>query len=223
MKKELISIDKYGTRSYRVQVTCDRCGGDGVYKWGGMISDLGGRPRPRFAGTCFKCGGAGVIDAIEKEYTPERRAQLDKQNEKRAAKTAEKRAAELAEQDRINEARRVEREKREAERAAARAVSQYVGQIGDKVQSWVTLTRVGNYPARDYFGREAVGAVYTFTDDGGNVMVWFTQRGGLGDYNINTGDRIQIAGTVKKYQEYDGQKQTVLTRVKLMDLEVIRL
>lgn len=74
-KKILVNVDKYGTKTYDVLVPCDRCGGTGFYY---------------IFGECFKCGGSGTMWSQEKEYTPERRAQLDIQNAKRAERKAEK-------------------------------------------------------------------------------------------------------------------------------------
>lgn len=223
-EKELISVDKYGTKTYRVTVPCDRCGGDGVYKWGAMISYHGLPPVPQYAGTCFKCGGSGVMEVEQKEYTPERRAQLDRQNEKRAAKSEEKRAAARAERDRINAAYKAEQERKEQERRERAALSDYVGTVGDKVETWVTLTRTGHYPCRDIFKRETEGTYYIFTDDDNNVLTWFTQSGELNAAGrIEPGDRFLITGTVKKHEVYNDQKQTILTRVKVRDQNKIRL
>lgn len=77
-KKILVGTDKYGTKSYKVLTNCDRCGGSGFM------------PYWVDGGVCFKCGGSGKVWEQEKEYTPERRAQLDAQNAKRAERKAEK-------------------------------------------------------------------------------------------------------------------------------------
>lgn len=74
-KKILVGTDRFGTKTYDVLVPCDRCGGSGFYY---------------IFGECFKCGGSGKVWEQEKEYTPERRAQLDAQNAKRAERKAQK-------------------------------------------------------------------------------------------------------------------------------------
>ncbi len=74
-EKTLIKVDKFGTKTYSSQRYCVRCGGAGGHNmWPGF--------------TCFRCGGSGIDPTPElvKEYTPERRAQLDAINERRRAK-----------------------------------------------------------------------------------------------------------------------------------------
>ena len=50
--------------------------------------------------------------------------------------------------------------------------------------------------------------LYKFTDDQGNVYIWYASRG------IETHDGMTLKGTVKDHNERDGVKQTVLTRCK---------
>ena len=111
MKRELIKVDKNGTKHFATFCKCDRCGGTGVYTWGGTING-----RPMYAGTCFKCGGAQYLPTVEKEYTPEYRAKLDAANEKRKAKlrakAEERRAAQEAEWERTRAEREAEAARR---------------------------------------------------------------------------------------------------------------
>ena len=51
--------------------------------------------------------------------------------------------------------------------------------------------------------------LYRFVDDAGNVFVWKAS----GAYNVFDG--VTIKGTVKDHSEYQGVKQTVLTRCKI--------
>jgi hypothetical protein len=54
--------------------------------------------------------------------------------------------------------------------------------------------------------------LYTLREDAtGNVFKWFASREALGDA---TGRTLQLQGTVKKHEEYNGLKSTVLTRCK---------
>ena len=87
---KLIKIDRNGSKHYEGLVKCDRCGGDGIYKWGAVING-----RPQYAGTCFKCLGAGTVIDTWIERTPEYEAKL-------AAKRAEKAAAREAKYAAIN-------------------------------------------------------------------------------------------------------------------------
>ncbi len=65
-----------------------------------------------------------------------------------------------------------------------------------------TLQRVHSFDTR--YGRTTA---YTFVE-GKHIYVWFTTK-----YLVfEVGDKVLLSGTVKKLQEYEGQKQTVLTR-----------
>lgn len=50
---------------------------------------------------------------------------------------------------------------------------------------------------------------------GTNVVTWFTSK----CFNIEAGAEVTISGTVKKFDEYKGEKQTVLTRCTVKDLD----
>mgnify|MGYP003307418617 CR=1 FL=1 len=66
-------IDKNGTKYYH-DYTCPRCGG------------AGGAQAWAYTGyTCYECGGSGRTSKVKiiKVYTPEYRAKLDEQREKR--------------------------------------------------------------------------------------------------------------------------------------------
>ena len=83
--------------------------------------------------------------------------------------------------------------------------SEYIGQVGDKVDLEVTHIRTGSYDTQ--FG---VTWVHSFTDEDGNVLVWKT-----GSHSSFKSDKIHIKGTIKEHSEYNGVKQTVLTRCKV--------
>lgn len=214
MTKTYVRTDHNGTKYYIETVKCDRCGGDGVYKWGAMISYFGAPAQPQFAGTCFKCGGSGVVEVETKEYTPEYRAKLDAANAKRSAKKEAERAEQIRERERKEAERKTEAEQKEMTRREQRAKSQYIGTVGEKIETDVTISWHHTYDARDYFGRPCTRDMWTFLDKDGNAFIWYTDCG-LGDWDRET--VYHLTGTVKKHQEYDGQKQTVLTRVKVVE------
>jgi hypothetical protein len=66
----------------------------------------------------------------------------------------------------------------------------------------VTLSKVRAFDGQ--FGRTSI---YTFVE-GKHIYVWFTTKSLI----FNVGDKVILSGTVKKLQEYEGEKQTVLTR-----------
>jgi hypothetical protein len=55
--------------------------------------------------------------------------------------------------------------------------------------------------------------VYRFLDEKKHIFVWFTSK----DIGLEKGALVTLTGTVKKLQEYDGEKQTVLTRCSVLD------
>lgn len=208
MEAKLIKIDRNGSRHYVGEVACDRCGGDGIYKWGAMING----ERPQYAGTCYKCCGAGKV--IEKwiERTPEYQAKLDaKRRAKWEAQQAEY-AAENAKREAERAAREAEeRAKREAEEAQ-KAISQHVGQVGDKVEFEGIYVRTGSWEQKAYAGYGMTTMfIHTFKDPDGNVFTWRTQR----SFAFEGGESVNVKGTVKAHSEYKDEKQTELTRCKV--------
>lgn len=99
-------------------------------------------------------------------------------------------------------------------------ISEYVGQVGDKVNEIVTLEHTFSYERRA-FGRSwdtEVVWIYKFRDDNGNILVWNTTSC---KNNIEDGTRLHLTGKIKEHSEYKGEKQTVLTRCKVNFLEEI--
>ncbi len=200
--KQLVKEYKNGTKVWREVVACDRCGGAGSsvnWKYSGM--------------TCYKCGGTGLMEITTREYTPDHEAALARQ-------AARKREALLAEQA-ANIAAAAEREKAEAARreaeakaeAARKAVSQYVGNVGEKVTAAIVEMNCYTYDTQYGLMR-----IYVMKDAAGNVYTWKTSSN-IG-YETEEGtwytpETFTITGTVKEHSEYRGEKQTVLTRCKV--------
>ncbi len=215
MEARLIKIDRNGSKHFEGETVCDRCGGKGYY----AIGVVNGRPRlsPLDGGVCWKCGGAGKVTEKWIERTPEYQAKLDA---KRAAKREAEQAKWDAEQERLN-AERAEREarekaEREAEEArikAEKAISQHVGKIGEKIEFKGSYVRSGAWEQKSFsgYGTETM-YVHTFKDSDGNVFTWKT-RNGVG---LNYGEPVIVRGTVKNHSEYKDEKQTELTRCKII-------
>ncbi len=99
---------------------------------------------------------------------------------------------------------------------AKRSTSEHVGQIGDKIR--ITATMTGFHYYKTKFGDVNI---YTFTDIFKNVFVWKTS--GYLEKTIDglckpvlKGDQVELIGTVKDHDEYEGIKQTILTRCKVI-------
>ena len=101
---------------------------------------------------------------------------------------------------------------KEAERAR-RHPGAWVGQVGQKITVPVTYNFSASFEVRSFrgFGTETM-FIHNFTDDLGNQLVWKTSKG----ICFQSGDRVVLTGAVKDLSEYKGQKQTVMTRCKLI-------
>jgi len=98
----------------------------------------------------------------------------------------------------------------EKERQAKAEKSFYFGTVGDKVELELTFKKVFWYDTQ--FGSMSI---YIFEDADGHQFKWNTSSG-FGT-NLEEGDIVKIKGTIKEHSEYNGIKQTVLTRCKLVD------
>lgn len=189
--------------------------------------------------TCSNCGGSGKYPSSMsppgmcrfycwKDRTPQtygkrpvelekfvKAAQADDRREYRALVKWEQDAplraqAELEAAARA-EVERVQREWREADEAARKAVSQWVGEVGERLDLDLTVARVASYEARPFnsWGNNTVTRyVVTLRDATGNVFIWFA------DYGRTQGEQLKVRATVKKHDEYQGEKQTTIQRVK---------
>jgi len=106
------------------------------------------------------------------------------------------------------------------ERAAKLAELEYVGKAGDKIQVEVTLEKEARYETS--YG---MMSLYRFKDANGNILVWKTSTflcrrkvvdGCEYSVGIEEGELVTIKATIKEHSEYRSEKQTVLTRVKLV-------
>lgn len=89
---------------------------------------------------------------------------------------------------------------------APTGTSEFQGLVGAKLECNVTLTGVfdGEFSVR-----------HTFVDDAGNNYVWFATSENLGRYR---GRKLRIKGTVKAHNEFRGVKQTLINRVKVIEV-----
>ena len=207
MSATLIRIDKNGSKHFEGMIPCDRCGGQG------------GADAWQYTGwTCYKCGGTGQVHAKWIERTPEYEAKLLARRKARLEKQLAEHEQERKEAEARAEQIRKEQEAEEERIKAEKAISKYVGQVGDKLTVEGTFiktawfdTHIGWMEQRMY--------IHTFKDADGNVLVWKTSSG-LGRLDLESGDQVEIKGTVKEHSEYKDEKQTVLTRCKIEKREV---
>jgi hypothetical protein len=87
-----------------------------------------------------------------------------------------------------------------------KATSAFVGAVKERITISGTVSAI-----RYISGQFGVTTLYTITGDDGNLFKWFASQSVLGD---DAGVHVTITGTVKKHDEYNGTKSTVLTRCK---------
>lgn len=88
---------------------------------------------------------------------------------------------------------------------ANKGLSGYVGNVGDKITVEVKEARLVTSWETVY----GFTHLYKFTTTDNNVLVWFASK------CINEENLKKVTGTIKDHKEYDGEKQTVLTRCKV--------
>ncbi len=104
----VLTVDRNGSKHYEGYVDCDRCGGDGIYKWGYMRMSDSGEVIPQFRGTCFKCEGRGKLLRKWIERTPEYQAKLDARRAARHPDTARFLIQDEPDRDALNEKARAD-------------------------------------------------------------------------------------------------------------------
>lgn len=94
---------------------------------------------------------------------------------------------------------------------APKSESEYVGEIGEKFDSDVVLSKIHTYETHfTYYGE--LNFIYKFKDQNDNTIIWKTSN-----KDLEEGETYRIKGTIKEHSEYDGDKQTVLTRCKIVE------
>ena len=91
--------------------------------------------------------------------------------------------------------------------------SQYVGQVGERLDLVVTFKKRSTYeiPSYEGWGTDTVG-INVFRDDAGNCFIW---KSTSAFFNIAEGSQVRLRGTVKEHSDYKGTKQTILQRCKV--------
>ena len=99
-----------------------------------------------------------------------------------------------------------EEKKRQEERERLAAESNYIGKVGEKISvNFVSGREVACCETQ--FG---LLHIYEFKDANGNTVVWKSSSG------KDIPESGTVTGTVKSHEEYDGIKQTVILRAKII-------
>ena len=93
---------------------------------------------------------------------------------------------------------------------ATKTASEYVGNVGDKVEKVLTFKQEFTFETHfTYYGE--LNFIYKFADENGNTFTWKTGK----SLDLEEGKEYTVKGTIKEHSEYKGDKQTVLTRCKI--------
>lgn len=90
--------------------------------------------------------------------------------------------------------------------AAKAIVSQYIGNVGDKLKDIAVI-----FEKEIYIGETQFGSKYLYCfQHNGNSVNWFTDK-----RDFEVGNAYTMSATVKELKEYNGIKQTIVTRAKI--------
>lgn len=90
--------------------------------------------------------------------------------------------------------------------------SEYIGNIGDKFVGFLKLERI--YRFNGNFGYTGV---YSFKDYNDNIVVWITDA----YRDLEEDCEYEIYGKIKDHREFNGNKQTIISRCKFSKVEEV--
>lgn len=93
--------------------------------------------------------------------------------------------------------------------ANATPESNYVGEVGQRIEVLATVEKsIKIFGQKFSYYDSGVSYINVMRDDAGNVLIWKTDRELTG--------KLSLKGTIKEHKDYNGLKQTVLTRCKIL-------
>lgn len=105
-------------------------------------------------------------------------------------------------------AREVERDlRRQADKATV--INEYIGQAGDKIELTANIKSI-----RYISGNYGTTTLYTLVTSTGHLVKWFASNDSLGSEVTN--DTFTLKATIKKHDDYQGTRSTVITRAKVL-------
>jgi len=176
---------------------CGRCSGTGYWSRGHIVCN----------GVCFDCRGTGGL----KRLTLVEFARRERKRELRAVKAQAAREVRQAQAKVIEaqyQAKLAEQAReREERRAQERAQSEHLGSVGERltVTAQIVCERV-----RD--GQWGASTWFLLKTPEGHVLTWQAS----GTFTVEQGEDVTLVGTVKRHDEYQGTKQTVITRCRFV-------
>lgn len=186
---------------------CYRCNGTGIYKWATEWGYTGG--------TCYKCMGSGKDSGrlyLKKEMKWQKSAKLRLDAKRQhhydiliEANALKRIAWNYSEKGVAQRAKRLAWKK---DKILTKNKSEFVGQVKDRGTFDLTLTFRKGFETD--FG---VSFLNTLKDAQGNVFTYWGNS--LNDVEENS--TITVKATIKDHREYDGTKQTVINRPKIIE------
>lgn len=86
--------------------------------------------------------------------------------------------------------------------------SVHIGNIKDRLELNVTVLSIKF--SEGYYGRVEI---HRFLDDNGNILVWFANA----HSSMSEGQSYKVKATVKKHDEFNNTKQTIVNRVVILE------
>jgi hypothetical protein len=91
-----------------------------------------------------------------------------------------------------------------------RGPSEHVGTVGERIEMNVSVDRI-----IEHEGQYGCVGIHKLIDDNDNELVWFAS--GSNWLDEDGVESYRIKATIKKHDEYNGKKQTAITRVKIQE------
>lgn len=89
--------------------------------------------------------------------------------------------------------------------------SQHIAQVGDRLELTGKVLSVTQFEKRKFHYYDSTVGNITRLDIGGNIVVYF-------GYLAERGATVTVMATIKSHDEYQGRKQTVISRPKLLNV-----
>lgn len=94
-----------------------------------------------------------------------------------------------------------------ARRRTEAGKSEFIGAAGDKFKGLPVSVQF----VKSFANRFGSVTMVKFVDEKGNILTWFAS----GDKQFTPGEKVTISGSIKGQKEFEGNKETQLTRVKV--------
>ena len=186
---------------------CYRCYGTGIYKWATEWGYTGG--------SCYKCNGSGKDSGrlyLKKEMKWQKSAKLRLDAKRQhhydiliEANALKRIAWNYSEKGVAHREKRLSWKK---DKILTKNKSEFVGQVKDRGTFDLTLTF-----RKEFINDFGITYLNTLKDANGNVFTYW----GNSFRDVDVDGTVTVKATIKDHREYQGTKQTVINRPKLVE------